>query len=411
MPRFSGSLAPLQHESFRWYWIALTVNLAGTTMSAVALAFAVLAISDSPSALGVVLAAGTAPTILFLLVGGVIADRLPLTVVLRVGMVVLAASQGAAAALVITGVAEIWMLVVLEAVNGTALALVFPAMQSITPQLVPRDLLQKAIALQSFSRGALRIVGPTISALLVVGVGAGWALAVDAATWFAAAVILVKVRLPPPAPREEAASTLGELRQGWDYVRRTTWLWAVVLGFTFLNVIYAGAWLTLGPARANETIGPKGWGLVLSGESVGLVVAAVVLLHRPLKRPLFTGMVWTAALAVPLVVLGVYPHVWLMLPVAFVAGIGFDVFGMGWNLAMQEHVPPDMLSRAYSYDALGSYVAIPLGQLAFGPIGAAFGYRDVLVVSAVVYVLICLLVLSSRSVRDLRRAPVRTTVS
>lgn len=411
MPRFSGSLAPLQHESFRWYWIALTVNLAGTTMSAVALAFAVLAISDSPSALGVVLAAGTAPTILFLLVGGVIADRLPLTVVLRVGMVVLAASQGAAAALVITGVAEIWMLVVLEAVNGTALALVFPAMQSITPQLVPRDLLQKAIALQSFSRGALRIVGPTISALLVVGVGAGWALAVDAATWFAAAVILVKVRLPPPAPREEAASTLGELRQGWDYVRRTTWLWAVVLGFTFLNVIYAGAWLTLGPARANETIGPKGWGLVLSAESVGLVVAAVVLLHRPLKRPLFTGMVWTAALAVPLVVLGVYPHVWLMLPVAFVAGIGFDVFGMGWNLAMQEHVPPDMLSRAYSYDALGSFVAIPLGQLAFGPIGAAFGYRDVLVVSAVVYVLICLLVLSSRSVRDLRRVPVRTTVS
>lgn len=411
MPRFSGSLAPLQHENFRWYWVALTVNLAGTTMSAVALAFAVLAISDSPSALGVVLAAGTAPTILFLLVGGVIADRLPLTVVLRVGMVVLAASQGAAAALVITGVAEIWMLVVLEAVNGTALALVFPAMQSITPQLVPRDLLQKAIALQSFSRGALRIVGPTISALLVVGVGAGWALAVDATTWFAAAVILVKVRLPPPAPREEAASTLGELRQGWDYVRRTTWLWAVVLGFTFLNVIYAGAWLTLGPARANETIGPKGWGLVLSAESVGLVVAAVVLLHRPLKRPLFTGMVWTAALAVPLVVLGVYPHVWLMLPVAFVAGIGFDVFGMGWNLAMQEHVPPDMLSRAYSYDALGSYVAIPLGQLAFGPIGAAFGYRDVLVVSAVVYVLICLLVLSSRSVRDLRRVPVRTTVS
>jgi predicted MFS family arabinose efflux permease len=308
-------------------------------------------------------------------------------------------------------VAEIWMLVVLEAVNGTALALVFPAMQSITPQLVPRDLLQQAIALQSFSRGALRIVGPTISALLVVGVGAGWALAVDATTWFAAAVILVKVRLPPPAPREEAASTLGELRQGWDYVRRTTWLWAVVLGFTFLNVIYAGAWLTLGPARANETIGPKGWGLVLSAESVGLVVAAVVLLHRPLKRPLFTGMVWTAALAVPLVVLGVYPHVWLMLPVAFVAGIGFDVFGMGWNLAMQEHVPPDMLSRAYSYDALGSYVAIPLGQLAFGPIGAAFGYRDVLVVSAVVYVLICLLVLSSRSVRDLRRVPVRTTVS
>ena len=140
-------------------------------------------------------------------------------------------------------------------------------------------------------------------------------------------------------------------------------------------------------------------------------MAAVVLLRRPLQRPLFTGMVWTATLAVPIVVLGVYPHVWLMLLVTFVAGIGFDVFGMGWNLAMQEHVPEEMLSRAYSYDALGSYLAIPLGQVAFGPLGAAFGYRDVLVVSAVAYVVICLLVLSSRSVRDLRRVPVEQMVS
>jgi MFS family permease len=411
MAGFSGSLAPLQHENFRWYWIAVTVNLAGTTMSGVALAFAVLSISDSPSALGVVLAAGTVPTVLFLLLGGVIADRWPLTAVLRVGMVVLALSQGAIAALVISGAAEIWMLVALAAVNGTALAVVFPAMQSITPRLVPRDLLQRAIALQSFSRGALRVVGPTISALLVVGVGAGWALAFDAATWFAAALILARVRLPPPAPREHAGSTAAELRAGWDYVRGTTWLWVVVLGFTFLNVIYAGAWLTLGPARANETFGPRGWGLVLSAESVGLIVAALVLLRRPLRRPLFTGMVWTATIALPLAVLGVYPHVWPMLLCAFVAGIGFDVFGMGWNLAMQEHVPPDMLSRAYSYDALGSYVAIPLGQVAFGPLGAAFGYRDVLVVSAVAYVAICLLVLSSSSVRDLRRVPLEAALS
>ena len=401
----SGPLAPLRHTNFRWYWIALTVNVAGSTMAGVALAFAVLSINDSPSALGVVLAGGTVPMVVFLLLGGVIADRWPLTAVLRIGMATLALSQGAAAALVITGVAEIWMLVVLEAVNGTALAVVFPAMQSIIPRLVPRDLLQRANALQSFSRGALRVLGPTISALLVVGVGAGWALAFDAATWGAAAVILARVRLPPRPPRRESGSTSAELRAGWDYVRATTWLWVVVLAFTFLNVIYAGAWLTLGPARANETFGPRGWGLVLSAESVGLIAASVVLLHRPLRRPLLTGMLWTAVLALPIAVLGVYPHVWLMLVCAFLGGVGFEVFGMGWNLAMQEHVPEDMLSRAFSYDALGSLVAVPLGQLAFGPLGTAFGYRDVLVVSAVVYAAICLLTLLSRSVRDLRRVP------
>lgn len=406
MPRLPESLAALRHENFRWFWIAGTVNTSGSMMAGVALAFAVLSITDSSSALGLVLAAETVPLVLFLLFGGVIADRLPLTLVVRAGMVVLGLSQASIAALVISGRAQIWMMVVLAVVNGTASAVTFPAMQSILPRLVPRELLQQANALQSFSRGALRVVGPTISALLVVGVGAGWALAFDAATWLSAALILAKVRLPAPRPREEDSSTLTELRVGWGYFRRTTWLWAVVLGFTFLNMIHTGAWFTLGPARAKETFGAAGWGLVLSAESIGLIVTTVVLLRRPLQRPLLSGMLGISLLAVPMAVLGLYPHVGLLVVCTFLAGAGTEVFAMGWNLAMQEHVPEDMLSRAYSYDALGSFVAMPLGQLAFGPLGAAFGYRDVLVVSGVLYAAISLAVLASGSVRRLRRAPV-----
>lgn len=403
--RLPDSLAALRHENFRWYWIASTVNLTGTTMAGVALAFAVLSISDSAKDLGLVLAAETAPMAVFILFGGVIADRVPLTVVLRVGMVVLAASQGASAALVISGRAEIWMLMCLAVVNGTADAITFPAFASILPRLVPRELLQQANALQSFSRGALRVIGPTISALLVVGVGAGWGLAFDAATWFAAGILLVKVKLPPRPPREERLSTFTELRVGWDYFRRTTWLWNVVLAFMFLNVIHAGAWLTLGPARANQTFGAAGWGAMLSAESLGLIAVTLVLLRRSLKRPLFSGMIGVAALAVPIGVLGLYPHVAVLVVCTFVAGAGTEVFGMGWNLAMQEHVPEDMLSRAFSYDMLGSIVAVPAGQLLFGPLGSAFGFRDVLLVSGVVYVAICALTLASRPVRDLRRVP------
>jgi MFS family permease len=405
VPRLPDSLAALRHDNFRWYWIASTVNLAGTTMAGVALAFAVLSITDSPTALGVVLAAETAPMAAFLLFGGVIADRLPLTLILRAGMLAMAASQGAAAGLVISGHARIWMLVVLAVVNGVADAITFPAVASILPRLVPRDLLQQANVLQSFSRGALRVIGPTISALLVVGVGAGWSLAFDAATWFAAALILVKVRLPPRPPVEDRQSTISELKVGWDYVRHTTWLWVVVLAFGFLNVIHTGAWFTLGPARAKETFGPAGWGVVLSAESIGLIVTTLVMLRRPLRRPLLSGMLGIAFLAVPIVFLGIYPHVWLIVICTFVAGAGTEVFGLGWNLAMQEHVPEDMLSRAFSYDALGSVIAIPIGQVAFGPLGVAFGYHDVLIVSGIAYAAICLLTLSSRSVRDLRRVP------
>jgi MFS family permease len=405
MSRIPDSVAALRHANFRWYWIALTVNVMGNVMAPVALAFAVLSISDSASALGGVLAAETAPLAAFLLFGGVIADRVPLTVVLRVGMVVTGLSQAAAAGLVIGGVARIWMLVVLAVVNGMTDALVLPALQSIVPRLVPPELLQQANALQSFARGSLRVFGPTVAALLVVGVGPGWALAFDAATWLAAAAIMVKVVLPPRRPREERASVLGELRTGWLFFRGTTWLWVIVAAAGVLNAVQSGAWSTLGPPRAKETFGIAGWGLVLSAQSVGLVLTSLVMLRRPLRRPLFSGMIGVGVTALPIAVLGWYPHLLALMVCTFAAGAGVEIFVNGWSLAMAENVPEDMLSRAYSYDMLGSVVAIPVGQLAFGPLGSAYGYHDVLIASGILYAAVCLLTLTSASVRGLRRAP------
>ena len=153
------SLAPLALPNFRWFFIARAVNLVGTTMAPIALAFAVLEVSNSASALGIVLAANTIPMVLFLLFGGVLSDRLPRVLILRLGSVALAATQGAAATLVITGRAELWMLVILEALNGIVLALTFPAFAAITPQLVPRAMLQQANVLQSVVRGALERAG------------------------------------------------------------------------------------------------------------------------------------------------------------------------------------------------------------------------------------------------------------
>ena len=114
-----SAFAPLRERNFRWYFASSTINMIGNTMAPVALAFAVLEVSNSPGALGAVLAASTIPMVLFLLFGGVIADRLPRVLILRVGSVVLAATQGAAAYLILTDAAELWMLIVLEALNGT----------------------------------------------------------------------------------------------------------------------------------------------------------------------------------------------------------------------------------------------------------------------------------------------------
>lgn len=404
------SFAPLRERNFAWYYASRFSNTLGSMMASIALTFAVLDLTDSASALGQVLAARTIPMVLFLLFGGVVADRFPRTLVLQLSNVLSALTQGMVAYLVITGQADLWMIIVLEVANGTVSAISFPAMASMVPQLVPRTQLQSANALLSLSRGGLTIIGPTVGALLVVTVGAGWALAADALTWLVAALLMMPMRIPARGRPTGKSGTVQELREGWTLFRSTTWLWVVVLAFSGMNMIHAGAWFTLGPAVAETTIGKQGWGLVLSAESVGLVLMTVLLLRVRIRRPLLVGMLGCSLMSVPLVVLGVEPHLLALIACTFVAGAGIEVFSMAWNLAMQENIDDDMLSRAYSYDALGSFVAMPVGQLLYGPLGDAFGYREVLLWSGVGYLAIALLTLTSRSVRTLERQVSPATV-
>jgi MFS family permease len=398
-----AALAILREPNFRYYFISTLVDGAGTAMGSIALAFAVLEVSSSPSALGIVMASNSVPEVLLMLVGGVVADRLGRTRTIQASNVLAGFAQLAIAGLVIAGQAQIWQLAALSAVTGAASGLGYPALASVTPQLVTRDKLQPANLLSSMRRGVLNVIGPTIGGVLVVTVGAGWAVAINGITDLAAAAILLRVTIPPPLPRAGQPSMTSDLRAGWAYFRATTWLWVVVLALGLLNALHA-AFNTLGPVVALSTdIGETGWGLVLSAGAAGLLATTVVMLWVPLPRPLLWGMLGCTLYGVPMVVLGVHPQlVWVMVA-TFVGGVGIEIFSLGWSLAMQEHVPDEMLARASSFDALGSFVAIPVGQLAVGPLGAAFGVRETLLVCGVSYVVICLATLGSRSVRDLQR--------
>ena len=398
------ALAPLREPNFRYYFYARLVNLLGSTMSGVALVFAVLEVSDSPSAVGVVLAAHSIPMVVFLLVGGVVADRFGRTQVIQVSNMAAGASQLAIAALVISGSAQLWQLVVLTAVNGVVAAVSLPALAGVLPQLVPRDQLQPANVLVSMTRSGLTILGPSAAGVLVVTVGAGWALAVDGVTYLLSAALLLRVRLPRPVRDSRGTSVVTDLREGWTYFRQTTWLWVVVLAFCLICAIHQGGMFTLGPVLAKDSsIGERGWGLILSAEAAGLLLTGLVLLRVRLERPLLWGMVGTAAYGLPMIVLGLETHLLPVMLAAFVAGVGIEVFALGWNLAMQENVPEDMLSRAFSYDAFGSFVAIPVGQLLAGPLALVFGIQDVILVAGILLVVVAFTTLLSRSVRTLPR--------
>jgi MFS family permease len=400
------ALAPLRDRRFRWYFLSRAVDLIGDIMGGIALAFAVLAVSDSPGALGVVLAAHSIPMVAFVLVGGVLADRFGRTLIIQLSNVTAGLSQLTMATLVLTGTAEVWHLVVLGVVNGTAAAANLPALAGLLPQLAPEGALQQANVLNGLLRNIALVIAPAIGGVLIAGVGPGWAVGINGVTYLVAAALLLPIKLPPPPEREEKAGIFGDLRAGWTFFRTTTWLWVIVLAFGALNALASGGLRTLGPPLAERTeIGVGGWALIVSAGACGLVLTSLVFLRVPLQRPLLWGMLGTALFSGQLIALGLTTEVWVVVVAAFIGGAGIEIFGIGWDLAMQEHVPSDMLSRVYSYDMLGSFIAIPVGQLAFGPLGAAFGLQPMILLAGVAYLTISLLTLASPSVRGMQRAP------
>ena len=174
--------------------------------------------------MGAVMAGWTVPMVAFMLLGGALADRMPRGLVLRGCNLVEAVAQTATAALVLTGYAEIWHLVVLQLVSGTASAVSYPAEHGMVPVLLPRELRQAGYLLMSQSRSATTIGGPALAGLLVATAGPGYALAIDAATFFVAAGFLTLMRLPPGERPDRQDSVLGDLRAGWSFARELGWV-------------------------------------------------------------------------------------------------------------------------------------------------------------------------------------------
>lgn len=398
------SLQPLSRPAFRAYLFARTVNFLGNSMAPVAVAFAVLHLGGSAADLGIVLAARSVPLVVFTLYGGVVADRLGRDRVLVVACAASGLVQGLAAYLLIGDLATVVLLGVVETVHGTVSAFTMPAMQGIVPLVVGRDQLQHANALAAIGRNGAVMIGPAVGGILVASVGAGWALAADALCFALAGVLFARLRLPRSAVLG-GTSMLTELKDGWAEFVARTWVWVIVLGFGLLNAVYACAWMTLGPVVAEDTIGADGWGFVLTGQAVGLMVGTVLLLRVRVRYPLRLGMLGVSALAVPMIVLGVAPELGLLIVAACIAGIGMDLFGITWDTALQQHVPVDRLSRVSAYDVLGSIVAVPVGQVAAGPLVAVFELRAVLIGCAAVYLAVSIAVLVVPSVWRLRSGP------
>nr|WP_238355507.1 MFS transporter [Kribbella sandramycini] len=391
----------MRQRDVRIFISARFVTMLGSTIAPVALVFAVLDVSHAAGAVGIVLAARSIPNIVFLLVGGVISDRLPRRLVMMTANTVSGLTQAAAAALVLSGHATIWQLAAIEALNGVAAAFVMPATTGVLPSLVEKADLPQATAISGFARSVAMIGGGAIAGVIVGLTGPGVGLAVDAATFLLAALLISRLTLPPM--RRRASSMLTDLREGWGEFVSRQWLWVIVLAFGLLNVLFTACYQTLGPVIADRTFGRAGWGAVSACFGAGLVLGGVLMLRIKPRYPLRAGMAGMLLGAPVLLCLALFPNVVAVALAGFVLGLGFEIFGIGWETALGQHVPLDKLSRVSSYDMLGSFIANPIGQLTVGYVAAAISVTAVELYGAALYILIVIATLVVPSVWKLRR--------
>ncbi|KPI26286.1 major facilitator superfamily MFS_1 [Actinobacteria bacterium OK074] len=369
--------SPLRVAAFRRFLAANLVSASGTAMAPLALAYAVIGEGGGAGSLGAVLAVNTVPTIAFLLLGGVLADRLSRSRILFWGNLLAALAQGTLAALVAGGWATTATIAACGFASGVATAFVAPAAQGVVAQLVPAEQLQRANALLRLPTNAVRVLAPVAGGLIVGFSGASWALAWDALTFAAAALLIRGLRLDAPVG---VGSALADLRAGWSGFWSRTWLWT----YTAAGCAVVAGWLAgfqlLGPVVAAEHYGgARAWGLVQGAFACGLLAGTVVCLRWHPYRLLAVAVVASSALSLPLAAMGFGLALpWVLLG-ALLAGVGLDVGIVSWSTAFQQHVPEGELGRMGAINGVGERLAVPLGYLVAGVASGGGSDRGVLV--------------------------------
>jgi MFS family permease len=405
----SNYLRVLRHQNFRYLFLGQAASAIGDQVVIVALALFITRRTGSATDLGVVLAAQALPMVVLMLFGGVWADRLPRHRIMIACDAVRAALHALLAVLIFTGAVEIWQLVVIEALFGAARAFFQPAYTGLIPQTVPEGLIQDAQALTESVANVSIMVGPALSAALVLGVGAGEAFMLDALTFVVSALLLLRVK-PRARGTEVVASesVLHALRGGWREVRSRSWVWATIVVFSGAILVLYAPWYALAPLIARDSYNGAGlFGVLESVAGAGAVVGALIGIRWRPERPLRTGLLLAFAWPVEGAVFAAGAPLALVVAFSFATGFGFSLLMIWWETALAQHIPPHALSRVSSYDWAGSLALMPLGFALAGPLASAFGAQTVLGVGSAVAFVLLALALVPRSTRELGSAEQR----
>jgi len=393
----------LRQRNFRLLFSARAASFLGTNLAPIAVAFAVLDLTGSATYVGLSFAAWTLAQISTLLVGGVVADRLPRRSVMVVSDTVNCCVRGAMGVLLVAGSMDVWVLIALQAVGGVATAFHSPASTGLVPQTVPPRLLQQANGCMSIARYVAFPLGAAVGGVVVATIGAGQALVLDAATYATSALLLTRLRLPERARRVAAPNFVRELREGWQAFTEHTWIWVLTVWISFYFLITYAPVFVLGPYIAKHSLGGAGaWAAIVTGEGIGALVGGVLALRFRPRRPWVFVCGIFACSGIQSVLLAVEAPVPAIAAAAVLAGFGFSFGTVLFETGVQERVPREKLSRVSAYNWLGAMAFLPTGYALAGPIADVVGISAYLWFGAAWIAVTTLALMLVRDVREYR---------
>ncbi len=392
--------------AFRTLLIARIISNIGNGLGPIALAFGVLSLDGAtPTSLSIVMAAQLGPMVVFMLFGGVLADRYPRALVVGTSDIFLSGFVVANGIMLINGSATVMSMAIIAFISGSLNALWWPAFAGLVPEVVPEEDLQSANSVIGLGANAANIAGTVAGGIIVAGIGAGWAMVTDGISFFIAGILVFTLRKfgKTRDTTEHTPSVFEDLAHGWKEFSSRSWVVTVVAGYCILNMIFESALGVVGPVHAEQELGgPKPWSYILAALSVGMMAGVLVSLKVRPKRPLLIALVAQLGVAAWIFTIGVTNWIPLIMVSAFFAGIAFDFFFVLWQTAMQSNIPRESLSRVSSYDAFGSLVFAPFGLVIAGPITERIGTEQTLIGMAIIFAVVLAAMLSVASVRNLR---------
>lgn len=394
-----------EERQFARYFYGQALSMVGDRISFVIMPFAVLSIPGAGAAdVGLVSAATLVPFLVFALAGGVWADRLPRQRVMLVSDLVRFVRQALVATLLLTGAAQIWHLVVLMAVFGTADAFFAPAAGGLMPLIVGPERLQEANALRGLVMSTGLVAGPALAGGLIFLVGPGGAIALDALSFAVSAAFLARLtpRAADPADAPQGGF-FAQLREGFTEVVSRTWVWSTLAVLSVYHVVVLPSVFVLGPVlSAQEFGGAAAWSVVVAAFGVGSIVGDVIAMRVRISRPLVIAAAALAVASCQALIIGAGPTIPVIAALEAVTGVAVALAFTMWETSLQANVPQAALSRVTSYDYLLTAGLMPLGLAVAGPVAQEFGLRPTLYGMTLLGVLAALALLAVPAVRRMR---------